>query len=271
MLSYQFLHSKINDKNCFKMHFDHVWKDCGFIMHWHENIELLYFVEGEAEVVTDNVSVKVKPGRLAVVNSNALHKVQTDSNVYYYCIIVNTAFLESFGISTYATQFERLVESKEVTRIFEHIIDEFNTRDDLYQTNIKADILSLMTELVRKHISVEKPSFFVEDGSRLDIAKKVLRYVHQNFKEHLTLDIISASTGFSKYYLSHLFKDVVGCSPIHYLNRLRCHKARDLLVFENYTVSEAAEMCGFENVSYFSQTYKKHMQKLPGKEKSKGM
>ena len=49
---------------------------------------------------------------------------------------------------------------------------------------------------------------------------------------------------------------------------LRCHKARDLLVFENYTVSEAAQMCGFENVSYFSQTYKKHMQILPRKEKA---
>jgi AraC-like DNA-binding protein len=249
------------------MHFDHVWKDCGFIMHWHENIELLYFVEGEADVVTDNVSARVKPGQLAVVNSNALHKVQSDGDVYYYCIIINTSFLENFGISTYATTFERLVESESVTRIFEHIINEFNTRDTLYQTNIKADILLLMTELIRNHISSDKPSFSADDGSRLDIAKKVLRYVHQNFREPLTLDTISSATGFSKFYLSHLFKDVVGCSPIHYLNRLRCHKARDLLVFENYTVGEAAAVCGFENVSYFSQTYKKHMQTLPGQEK----
>lgn len=267
MISYQFLHSKINDKNSFKMHFDYVWKDCGFIMHWHENIELLYFVEGEADVVTDNVSVSVKPGQLAVVNSNALHKVQSDNDVYYYCIIVNTSFLESFGISTYDTSFERLVESEKITRIFGNIINEFNTRDELYQTNIKADILRLMTELVRNHISLDKPEFSVEDGSRLDIAKKVLRYLHQNFRQPLTLDIISSGTGISKFYLSHIFKDVVGCSPIHYLNRLRCHKARDLLVFENHTVSEAALMCGFKNVSYFSQTYKKYIHTLPGKEK----
>ena len=268
MLSYQFLHSKINDKNCFKMHFDHVWKDCGFIMHWHENIELLYFVEGEADVVTDNVSVRVKPGQLAVVNSNSLHKIQSDSDVYYYCIIINSSFLENFGISTYYTTFERLVESEKISSIFTHIIEEFSTRGVLFQASIKADILHLMTELVRNHISVDKP-VFSEAGSRLDIAKKVLRYIHQNFRNPLTLDIISSETGFSKYYLSHLFKDVVGCSPIHYLNRLRCHKARDLLVFEHCTVSEAAQMCGFENVSYFSQTYKKHLNTLPGKEKQR--
>lgn len=267
MQSYQFLHNKITDKNSFQMHFDHVWKDCGFIMHWHENIELLYFVEGEAEVMTDDVCVKVKPGQLAVVNSNSLHKVQSGGDVYYYCIIINTSFLESFGISPYAISFERLVASNEIRALFTHIIDEFNTRSELYQTNIKADILRIMTELVRNHISVDKPVFSIKDGSRLDIAKKVLRYVHQNYREALTLDIISFETGFSKYYLSHLFKDVVGCSLIHYLNRLRCHKARDLLVFENCTVSEAAAMCGFENVSYFSQTYKKHMNTLPGKEK----
>ena len=271
MLGYQFLHNKITDKTSFQMHFDHVWKDCGFIMHWHENIELLYFVEGNAEVTTDDVCVKVKPGQLAVVNSNSLHKVESGGDVYYYCIIVNTAFLESFGISPYTISFERLVEAKEITDLFTHIINEFNSRGELYQTNIKADILRIMTELVRNHISVDKPALKTRDGSRLDIAKRVLRYVHQNYKQQLTLDTISSSTGFSKYYISHLFKEVVGCSLMHYLNRLRCHKARDLLVFENYTVSEIAAMCGFENVSYFSQTYKKHMHTLPGKEKKSGI
>ncbi len=267
MISYQFLHSKINDKNCFKMHFDHVWKDCGFIMHWHENIELLYFVEGNAEVVTDDISVSVKPGQLAVVNSNTLHKVQTDGEVYYYCIIVDIAFLESFGISTYDTSFERLVDSEKTRLIFNRIIEEFNSRGKLFQTNIKADILHLMTELVRNHRTENSPEFSLNDTNRLDIVKKILRYVHQHFREPLTLDIVSSSTGFSKYYLSHIFKEVVGCPLIHYLNRLRCHKARDLLVFENYTVSEAARMCGFENASYFSQTYKKHMLTLPCEEK----
>ncbi len=268
MQSYQFLHSKISEKNCFKMHYDHVWKDCGFIMHWHENIELLYFVSGEAEVVTDNISVKVKPGQLAVVNSNSLHKVHSDGDVYYYCVIVNTSFLENFGISTYDVSFERLIQSENISHIFEHIIEEYNSRGTLYQTNIKADILNLMVELVRNYISTDKISYSSGDGSKLNIAKKILRYIHQNYREALTLDNIATATGFNKYYISHLFTEVVGCPLIHYLNRLRCHKARDLLVFDNYTVSEVAELCGFENVSYFSQTYKKHMQTLPGKEKN---
>jgi AraC-like DNA-binding protein len=43
--------------------------------------------------------------------------------------------------------------------------------------------------------------------------------------------------------------------------------AKSLLVSGNYSVKEAAEICGFDNLSYFSQTYKKYMNVSPGEHK----
>jgi AraC-like DNA-binding protein len=39
------------------------------------------------------------------------------------------------------------------------------------------------------------------------------------------------------------------------------------LLKKGTSVSEAAENCGFQNLSYFSRTYKKYIGELPGKHK----
>ena len=44
-----------------------------FIVHYHENIEILYFVKGSGVATCGSNHVEVKEGDLLVVNSNELH------------------------------------------------------------------------------------------------------------------------------------------------------------------------------------------------------
>ena len=67
----------------------------------------------------------------------------------------------------------------------------------------------------------------------------------------------------SKYYFCRIFKNITGSTVIKYLNMYRCMKARELLSSGKYTVSEAALECGFENMSYFSKTYKAYSGSVP--------
>ena len=43
--------------------------------HWHENIELLYFYEGEGLVTTDFKSIRTNTGDVFVINSEKMHMV----------------------------------------------------------------------------------------------------------------------------------------------------------------------------------------------------
>ncbi|EOU1921198.1 helix-turn-helix domain-containing protein, partial [Clostridium perfringens] len=43
--------------------------------------------------------------------------------------------------------------------------------------------------------------------------------------------------------------------------------ARNLILYNGYTISESAYKSGFNNLSYFSKTYKKYMGLLPSEEK----
>ena len=66
-----------------------------------------------------------------------------------------------------------------------------------------------------------------------------------------------AAVGLSKYHLTRKFKTATGITPVEYLTIIRCQNAQRLLMKNIYTVSEVAELCGFESPSYFSKIFKK--------------
>lgn len=62
-------------------------------------------------------------------------------------------------------------------------------------------------------------------------------------------------------YLRKLFKKEMGITPLEYMTNLRMKKAEILLSAmwsREYSVSEVAQMCGFEDALYFSRVFKKH-------------
>ena len=45
------------------------YEESGVLAHWHENIELLWFVDGRSAVVVDSVRVEAGPGELVIIDS----------------------------------------------------------------------------------------------------------------------------------------------------------------------------------------------------------
>ena len=66
---------------------------------------------------------------------------------------------------------------------------------------------------------------------------------------------------FNYDYLRKLFKKEMGLSPLEYMTSLRMKSAEKLLTAmwtNEYTISEIAQMCGFDNSLYFSRVFKKY-------------
>jgi len=70
----------------------------------------------------------------------------------------------------------------------------------------------------------------------------------------------------SEVNFRRLFREYTGTSPIEYRNDLRLNSARAKLQSGEYTVTEAAESCGFANLSFFIRLYKKKFGYTPKKE-----
>lgn len=86
--------------------------------------------------------------------------------------------------------------------------------------------------------------------------REVIRWTEENFSQPIQLSTVADRLGYSKYYFCSRFKALTGTTYIHYLNTVRISHAYKLLS-GGASVTEAGNACGFTDISYFIQMFKK--------------
>lgn len=93
--------------------------------------------------------------------------------------------------------------------------------------------------------------------AKRSIALRLQQYIVQHFREPLKLDDLAQAVDRSPAYVSTLFKEITGRTPIEYMHEVRISAARELLLTNNMTVSEISDMLGYCDPTYFNHMYKK--------------
>jgi AraC-like DNA-binding protein len=89
------------------------------------------------------------------------------------------------------------------------------------------------------------------------------RYVEEHFDEPITLTEAAKVVNTSVRYFCKVFKNYTGITFVDYLTRLRVEKSKDLLMNPNRRISEAAFEVGFESLTQFNRSFKKHTGMTP--------
>lgn len=89
------------------------------------------------------------------------------------------------------------------------------------------------------------------------VLKKVIDYTEKNYYKKIDLDEISSYAGLSRSYFSRFFKKSTGTGYFTYLTLMRLERAKEKMR-SGESVTECSFSCGFENISYFIQLFKKH-------------
>ncbi len=235
-----------------------------FLPHWHESLEILYILHGTINVLADAASVTAGKDEIIVINSNNVHYIQTlAEESQYYCLIIDRNFCEEFNLDTGEVVFQRQIQDHELGEKFKLINEEFHLRKSLYKAKIKATAMDLVISLYRNYTVTESSLSRQIKNDKIEIIKKAIRYIQSNYTQAITITSISAEIGISKYYFCRIFKEITGYTTVSFLNIVKCNNAKKLLQSGKYGVEEAALLSGFDNLSYFSKTYKKHMGNLP--------
>lgn len=99
---------------------------------------------------------------------------------------------------------------------------------------------------------------------------KARRYVEEHFDEPITLTKAAKVVNTSVRYFCKVFKNYTGITFVDYLTRLRVEKSKDLLLNPNRRISEAAFEVGFESLTQFNRSFKKHTGMTPTEFRSQG-
>ena len=229
---------------------------------WHENIEIQFCKEGEGSVLIDGKCHAFSKGDVALIDSGASHYTFTDTNMIYTCIIVSTGFCKQMGIDHHNLSFVPILRSDKLTELLGKFCDTYKKQNSLRLARLSHLLLEILIEIVDGYSSVKDMASM--EQKELETVKRVLLYIRENYRTKITLDSIAKHVLTDKYTLCKIFKKSTGQTIFENINAYRCMRAAEYIA-EGTGVIEAANLCGFENSSFFSKTFKKYMGVLPSK------
>ena len=83
---------------------------------------------------------------------------------------------------------------------------------------------------------------------------EVLKYIHENIKENMTLADISEKFGYSKWYFCTKFREYTGRSFVKYIRYFRLHLAASDILKGN-KVSDVAFEYGYGSIGGFNKAF----------------
>lgn len=114
-------------------------------------------------------------------------------------------------------------------------------------------------------------NFFKVETNEMQTSNKlyisILRYIQRNFMNEISINDIAKSCYCSPSSVSHLFKTHTNKSVHDYIIDLRISQSCKFLKYNNFTISQIAELCGFKDSNHFSTVFKKKIGITPSEYK----
>ena len=123
------------------------------------------------------------------------------------------------------------------------------------------ELCSLLQEVAEGFTSA---MFFEKDKGNSYI-RKALRFIADNYFEHLELAAVADFVQLSPSYFSTLFRQVVGMNFREYLCQVRVEESKRLLLSTDFALADIAVSVGFPDQSYYCKVFRRIVGVSPGK------
>ncbi|OPJ63246.1 AraC family transcriptional regulator [Clostridium oryzae] len=238
--------------------------------HWHEDIEIIYLVEGALKVGVNSRTWKLKQGDIIIIGSGEVHyffqeKKFSNRAVIQFRLSIYDSFLSGIkdakALRPMLTHSICLTKGNKIHALMEkhikEIISEYSEAKEGYKLILKARLYDLAGILLRympkEEYSLEELS---REKERLKRMESIFQYVEANYQNQIDLDEISKAMGFSKYYFTKFFKKNVGMTFVDYLSNFRVMRAQWSILQEEDSMAEVAYKSGFNSIKTFNRVFK---------------
>lgn len=259
---------------------DRVIRDYDYTMptkHFHDEYEIYYLVEGERFYFIGQHTYHIKKGSLVFINRNEIHKTGMCQNSYHDRILIELAeepfasFFNQLGDLNLHDFFENHsgvinVEPDEQTfveSLFLDIQSEIHNALPGFRLNVMMKLSQLFIYAIRyeeAHRAIPTKSSSKVKHQKVD---QVADYIVSHCTDSISLEDIAARFYVNKCYLSRIFKEVTGFTVNEYINIHRINKAKMLLTTTDISITDIADECGYESLTYFEKVFRTYREISP--------
>ena len=246
-------------------------------VHWHEELELTYVLEGCSTYQIDLKPYQVHAGDIILIPPGILHGITDEEYSYMVTdsFVFRTDMLDSMRsdactaylspVTQHTVHFPMVLPfpepyTEKIHAIILQLLEVCNEKPRGYELEIKSLLYHLFFTLYQ-YVPYQKRQ---EDHSEItDKLKLVLQYIQENYHEAVSVPELANLCGFSEYHFMRFFKKHMNMTCVEYLNQYRMDMASRQLSATNLPVTTIALENGFNNISYFNRVFKKQFGSTP--------
>lgn len=237
------------------------------VMHWHEDLQFVYVLNGTIEVRTLDRSVRIQTGEGIFINKNVVHYVGRIGTCHYNSFLFPSYFLEFYNGSPAKILVDSVTENEQlplypftldtdwhacILSAFQRLVEMERNKTDFYAYEVLVCLSSIWLTM-RKNVPL--PAAHKHNTVNLRM-QKILRYMEQHYVEDLTLADLARSANISKSECARCFHESLHTTPYKYLTEIRLSKAAQLLKETEEPIGNIAASVGFHQISHFGKCFR---------------
>lgn len=224
--------------------------------------ELIFVIAGKGSAIIGNKKYNFKEGMLFHICPDVPHSIDLGTDETISFLTVHFSFARvTFNDNKWEIKNEdemlplhpaqELNSPYPVEDIFNKLVDCWNAKLPGYEFISKTFLQQLLIAIYQ---NVKKQNQNYSISLKVE---KIIKYMHQNINNKVTLTELSEMVQLSSTYLSRAFKETTGYSIIGYFNKIKIDKAKELIIEGDKKIKEVATALGFTDEFYFSRIFKK--------------
>lgn len=241
----------------------------GFRRHFHRSYIVGTITKGIRTITCTGISVPVSGSDIFILNPGQVHSCTSD-NQYghsYRILSISPDTMRKVASGIPETRANEIYFNKILytdIRLSAGIRRMFNLIEQPEQ-NVGAvsGFYSFLSYLIR-FFSEPIPLSISSADVRQDPLKRARNYIRDHFSEKPSLGKLAEIAGLSPFHFQRIFKKNLGITPHEYLDDLRIHESKQILL-ESGDIAGIANQLGFFDQSHFSRVFKKSVGVSPAK------
>lgn len=234
--------------------------------HIHKDYEISLVLDGSIWVNTPARTLSLHTNDLFITNPFQSHEITANTPALILSVQIPPTFFSTYYPQIENIEFESFIFSaaktpdicKQLQNILCSIATSFFAKESFHEIKCAMLLNKLFYLLLQNGIHHSVPEREKEasrqKGNRM---RKIMHYIDAHYNEKLLLSDIAAMENLDLYYLSHFFKECFGLSFQNYLLKIRCERARQLLLLTDYSLLDISIQCGFSDPKYFNKGFSK--------------
>lgn len=238
--------------------------------HFHQDIELLYVLEGTMDVTIGEQVTHMEPEDVLVVNANKRHQLKGSGDILYvrFSILyqmVSDVFRSMdviFWCDSTRGQSERYNQLRDTLKILlNHYLETRGNSANFGHIGLCYRVLDILSMYFLVQASDKEN---LDDKEKFEERiQQINNYIRANYNQPISLKELADKLYLSNGYLSRFFKRNYGMSFAEYLTNIRLYHAVDELLYTSTPITRIAYDNGFANVAIFNKAFKKAYGETP--------